>query len=262
MEDIMRGAIIGGTGISEMAGTPLRPEVVETPWGQAEVFMGQGNAEDLVFLPRHGPDHHIPPHRINYRANIKALEQLGVKRVLATFAVGSLHLNVPPRSLVALDQFIDFAHGREGTFFDGGRFGLAHTEMTDPYCPGLREQMLAVAAERGLEILPSGTYVCFNGPRFETAAEVRMSAQLGGDVVGMTGVPEVSLARELGLHYAAVALSINWGAGLKGPIEIVTSGLDELRAGLLSVFVEALRAPTLGACGCESAVHVMQPPAE
>jgi 5'-methylthioadenosine phosphorylase len=258
----MRGAIIGGTGVYKITGTPLEPKTVETPWGQAEVFLGQGEAEDLVFLPRHGPGHQIPPHRINFRANIKALEQLGVQRVLATYAVGSLHLNIPPCSLVALDQFIDFSFRGEGTFFDGGRSGVAHTDMTEPYCPGLRERVLAVAAGRGLEMLPSGTYVCCNGPRFETAAEVRMLAQLGGDVVSMTGVPEVSLARELGLHYAAVALCINWGAGLKGPVQVVESGLDELRAGLLAVFVEVLRTPRLGACACESAVHVFHPPAD
>jgi 5'-methylthioadenosine phosphorylase len=258
----MRGAIIGGTGIYKIAGKALEPQVMDTPWGPAQLFIGQDEAEDMVFLPRHGPDHTIPPHRINFRANLKALEQLGVKRIMATFAVGSLQLTVPPRALVALDQFIDFTSGREGTFFDGGPAGLAHTEMTEPYCAGLRAALLALAAERGLEIQPKGTYVCANGPRFETAAEVRMMGQLGGDVVGMTGVPEVSLARELGLHYAAVALSINWGAGLKGPLTIVESGLDELRTALLSVFMDVLRTPELSSCDCEAAVHMMHPPEE
>jgi len=258
----MRVAIIGGTGFYAIDDRELEPQIVDTPFGQAQVYLGQGESEDLVFLTRHGPDHRIPPHRINYRANLKALGQLGVKRVLATFAVGSLQPAIPPRSLVALDQFIDFTQGREATFFDGGRSGLAHTEMTEPYCPGLRERVLALAAERGLEIRPKGTYVCFNGPRFETAAEIRMFAQLGGDVIGMTGVPEVSLARELGIHYAAVALSINWAAGLKGPVEIVRSGLDKIRAALLSLFVDALRAPALAPCNCESAVMMMHPPAE
>ena len=255
----MRVAIIGGTGVYAMTGGQFEPQIVDTPFGQAQVYLGQGESEDLVFLTRHGPDHTVPPHRINYRANLKALEQLGVKRILATFAVGSLRPTIPPRSLVALDQFIDFTYGRETTFFDGGRSGLAHVDVTEPYCPGLRERVLALAAERGLEIRPNGTYVCVNGPRFETAAEIRMYAQLGGDVAGMTGVPEVSLARELGFHYAAVALSINWAAGLKGPVEIVRSGLDEIRAALLSLFVEALRSPSLGPCNCESAVLMVHP---
>jgi len=258
----MRVAIIGGTGVYAIEGREFKSRIVDTPFGQAQVYLGQGESEDLVFLTRHGPDHRIPPHRINHRANIKALEQLGVKRVLATFAVGSLRPIIPPRSLVALDQFIDFTHGRETTFFDGGSSGLAHTDVTEPYCPGLRERVLTLAAKRGLEIRPKGTYVCSDGPRFETAAEVRMFAQLGGDVVGMTGVPEVSLARELGIHYAAVALSINWAAGLEGPLEIVSSGLDEIRVALLSLFVDALRAPSLAPCNCESAVLMMHPPAE
>lgn len=258
----MRVAIIGGTGVYAIEGRQFKSHIVDTPFGQAQVYLGQGESEDLVFLTRHGPDHSVPPHRINYRANLKALEQLGVERILATFAVGSLQPTIPPRSLVALDQFIDFTHGRETTFFDGGSSGLAHVDVTEPYCPGLRERVLALAAERGLEIRPKGTYVCVNGPRFETAAEIRMYAQLGGDVAGMTGVPEVSLARELGIHYAAVALSINWAAGLKGPVEIVRSGLDEIRAALLSLFVEALRSPSLGPCNCESAVLMVHPPEE
>ena len=258
----MRVAIIGGTGVYAIEGRQFKSHIVDTPFGQAQVYLGQGESEDLVFLTRHGLDHSVPPHRINYRANLKALEQLGVERILATFAVGSLQPTIPPRSLVALDQFIDFTHGRETTFFDGGSSGLAHVDVTEPYCPGLRERVLALAAERGLEIRPKGTYVCVNGPRFETAAEIRMYAQLGGDVAGMTGVPEVSLARELGIHYAAVALSINWAAGLKGPVEIVRSGLDEIRAALLSLFVEALRSPSLGPCNCESAVLMVHPPEE
>lgn len=257
----MRVAIIGGTGIYEMGQGQFEPRIIETPYGQAQVYLGQDEFADLVFLARHGPEHHLPPHRVNYRANIKALQQLEVSRVLAAFAVGSLHTGIPPRSLVALDQYLDFTQGREVTFFEGGTSGVAHVEVTEPYCAGLRQQVLALAAGHGLEIRPRGTYVCTNGPRLETAAEVRMYAQLGGDVVGMTGLPEAPLARELGLHYAGVALSINWGAGLKGPIEIEREGMDQIRAAMLSLFVEALRVPSLEPCGCQTALLVVHPPA-
>ncbi len=257
----MYGAIIGGTGFDRQLGVELSQEVVETPYGAASLYRGQGALEGLIFLPRHGPEHRIPPHRINYRANLKALAQLGVERVLATFAVGSLHPGIPPGALVALDQFIDFTQGRAGTFFDGGASGLVHTEMTHPYCPALRAQLLALAPEYDLDLVSQGTYVCTDGPRFETAAEVRMYAQLGGDVVGMTGMPEASLARELGLHYAAVALSINWGAGLEEKLEIVR-GLEATERALLALFNAVLQQSSLPVkCNCETAAHVIHPPA-
>ncbi len=257
----MRVAIIGGSGVYTLGEGEFEQQTITTPYGAARLFVGRGEWEDFVFLPRHGPEHTIPPHRINYRANIKALAQLGVERILATFAVGSLQRHLPPRSLVALDQFMDFTHGREGTFFEGGRTGLAHLDVTEPYCAALRAQLLALAPRYGLNIHPRGTYVCTNGPRFETAAEVRMYARLGGDVVGMTGVPEVVLARELGIHYAAVALSINWAAGLEGgTVDIVREGVAELRATLLALFVEVLRTPLTEPCDCESALLVIHPP--
>jgi len=258
----MRVGIIGGTGVYQMQNGQFDPQVITTPYGKAQVYVGQGEWQDLVFLTRHGPEHHIPPHKVNYRANIKALQQLGVERVVAAFAVGSLHAGIPPRSVVLLDQFVDFTQGREGTFFEGGRSGLAHVEVTEPFCAGLRQQILALAPQHNLEIRPQGTYVCTNGPRFETAAEVRMQAQLGGDVVGMTCVPEAPLARELGIHYAGVGLSINWAAGVTESFEIEKEGMDKIRAAMLSLFVEALRVPHLAACQCESALLVVTPPAE
>lgn len=256
----MRVGIIGGTGVYGIKGGTLAERVVETPFGEALVFLGAGDLTDVVFLARHGPEHNVPPHMINYRANLMAFYQLGVQRIMATFAVGSLKLSLPPGSMVALDQFIDFTHGRQGTFFDGGCYGLAHTDVTYPYCPVLRERLLSLAADRRLAIQPRGTYVAFNGPRLETAAEIRMCARLGGDVVGMTGVPEAQLARELGMHYAAVATSINYAAGLKGPTMIDKSGLDENRALLLSLFVETLRSPFQMSCQCAESVRMKHPP--
>ncbi len=257
----MRIAIIGGTGFDSLPGAIFHEQIVQTSYGKARVYQGEGVNEDLFFLARHGVRHSVPPHRINYLANIKALEQLGVRRVLATFAVGSLRRSIPPLALVAIDQFIDFSQGRQHTFFEGGAVGFAHTLMTNPLCHGLRETLLRLASARGMNMIPAGTYVCTNGPRLETAAEIRMYAQLGGDVVGMTAVPEIPLARELGLHYAAVAYSINYAAGLVGErIVFVNAGLDDLKANLVGLFAETLRVPELPDCECENALLDVHPP--
>ena len=257
----MAVAIIGGTGLYEVPGLETESQIVQTRFGDALLFVGKGQAQDLVFLPRHGPDHATPPHRINYRANLKALQQLGVKRVLAIFAVGSLKLDVAPHSLIALDQILDFTHDRPNTFYDGGASGVGHADMTEPFCPALREALLAHASAHGLNIRPRGAYVCVNGPRFETAAEVRLFAQWGGDVVGMTGMPEAALARELGIHYAALAHSINWAAGLQAEVELVTMAAD-FPAAMLELGIQALRAATLGKCNCENATYFVYPPRE
>ncbi|MCC6904487.1 MAG: S-methyl-5'-thioinosine phosphorylase [Anaerolineae bacterium] len=252
----MRYAIIAGTGAEEIEGTFV-PEPVLTPYGPAYLLVGSGEAADLVFLPRHGQGHSIAPHKINYRANLWALQMLGVTRIMATFAVGSLKATVPPGGMVALDQFIDFTSGREGTFYDGGALGLAHTDMTEPYCTSLRSRLSVIAQAHGLEVIPRGTYACFNGPRFETAAEIRMHAMLGGDVVGQTGVPEAALARELGIHYAAVAVSINWAAGLDASehgLAVDLSDMEAKRATLLKVFIETLRADLTITCNCGHAI--------
>lgn len=259
----MRVAIIGGTGFYGLPGRVFHEQLIETPFGKARVFQGEGEDEDLFFLARHGIRHSVPPHRINYRANIRALEQLGVQRVLATFAVGSLRMSIPPLALVAVDQFLDFTQGRAHTFFDSEQTGFAHTDVTNPLCSGLHAGLLGLAAQRGLNILPSGVYVCTNGPRLETAAEVRMFAQLGGDVVGMTGVPEIPLAREAGLHYAGVAYVINYGAGLeKQKMEFISGGLSELKEHLLKLMLDTLRLPTLTECDCETSRFEMHAPEE
>ncbi len=255
----MRVAIIAGTGIYDIPGLKLKKQTVKTPYGQALVYLGQGNADRLVFLARHGPEHHTPPHKINYRANIKALHLLGVKKILAAFAVGSINPDIPPGGMVILDDFLDFSSGRPLSFFNGNNFGVAHTEMSQPYCPALRAQLLELGL--GLKLHHRGVYVCTNGPRFETPTEIKMYGKLGGDVVGMTGVPEVTLARELKMHYAAVALSINWAAGVKpGAIEIVQEGISKLRAKLLALFIETLQTPLPPTCNCQTSVMMIHPP--
>lgn len=258
----MAVAFIGGSGYSRVIAGEFTPQILLTPYGEAMVFVGRREGAEVAFLPRHGVGHTIPPHRINYRANIKALQMLGVTRALAVFTVGSLHRGIPPLSLMAVDQFMDFTQGRAHTFFEGGKSGVVHVEVNEPYCPGLRAALIQEGKARGLEIMSRGVYVCTNGPRFETPAEVRMYAQLGGDVVGMTGVPEVSLAREAGIHYAAVALSVNWGAGLEEKIILAEAGLAEIQQKLIDVILDALAAPLKEKCECESSAFVSHPPEE
>jgi 5'-methylthioadenosine phosphorylase len=241
---VTRIGIIGGSGV-ERPTAGFVEQQVDTPYGPALVWTGTGAQEDVVFLSRHGVGHDVPPHRINYRANIKALQQLGVDRVIATFAVGGIAEDIPPGAVVALSDVIDLSSGREFTFFNGGAEGLKHTPFTEPFSPALREGLVRLAPRHGLSIRPEGVYVCFNGPRFETAAEIRMSAALGADVVGMTAMPEAILARELEIHYAGVAISVNWAAGVKGLLQVDFGVLDAVRGKLLPLMLEVLRSTEL-----------------
>ncbi len=248
-----RIGIIGGSGV-ERPDRGFREEIVETPFGDALVWTGEGNNEDVVFVSRHGVAHDVPPHRVNYRANIMALRQLGIERVIATFAVGGIADDIPPGSAVAIDQIIDLTSGREHTFFDGGAMGLHHAPFTEPVCPALREAIVGQAPGFELPIRPAGTYICFNGPRFETAAEIRMSRLLGADVVGMTAMPEAALARELGIHYAGIAVSVNWAAGIDaaymGALTLDFGALQAMRGKLLPLILDVLRTTDPRACGC------------
>ncbi len=208
-------AVIGGTGVYDphLLGD-VREVVEKTPYGNVNVSVGKCDGIEVAFIPRHGLDHSVPPHLINYRANIKALQQLGIKNILATAAVGSLHFEFKPGQFVLPDQFLDFTKGRHDTFYEGGEMGVVHCDMTLPYCPGLRGALVRAGEEQGIELQNGGTYVCTEGPRFETAAEIMMFKQLGGQLVGMTSVPEVCLARELGICYATLAIVTNFAAGI------------------------------------------------
>lgn len=242
-----RTAIIGGTGV-EVPEVDYREQRVETPYGPALVYAGPDTAP--LFLSRHGPRHEIPPHLINYRANIAALAELGVDRVLATVAVGSISRHLPPGSAILPDQLLDFTSGRAHTFFEGGRSGVRHVDVTEPFCPRLRERVQELGPAHGLDLTPSGTYACTNGPRLETAAEIRLFDRFGADVVGMTAAPEAFLARERRLHYAAVAVSINWAAGLAGAVRFETAALDSMRGRLLPLLTAALADPLPEGCTC------------
>jgi 5'-methylthioadenosine phosphorylase len=255
-----RAAIIGGTGVYELPGLTGEEAVVETPYGRVQTFTIEASPYPIIFLNRHGPNRLYPPHSINYRGNIFALKSLGVRKILAVNAVGSINRELLPLSIVMVDDFLDFTSGRGRTFYDGGPSGHAYTEMNAPYCPSLRKQMLDLAPEFNLAIHPSGIYVCTNGPRFETPAEIRMFEKLGGDVVGMTGVPEVNLAREMGMHYASASYSINWAAGIEDQIGLVTEGVSELLASLIGLMIKTLQQGDELNCECMESVMLINPP--
>ncbi len=239
-----RIGIIGGSGV-ERPDAGFTETVVDTPYGQALAWIGSADHEDVVFLSRHGVEHDVPPHRVNYRANVKALEILGVDRVIATFAVGGIADDIPPGGVAALSDLIDWTSGRAFTFFDGGDSGLKHTPFTEPFSRQLREAIVARAPSHGLAIRPNGVYVCTNGPRFETAAEIRMMKLLGAEVVGMTAMPEAILARELEIHYAGIAVSVNWAAGVMGPLQVDFGALESIRGKLLPLILDVLRTTDL-----------------
>ncbi len=256
----MRLAIIGGTGVYQLAGAQgAEPEFVPTHYGVAEVRRAELAGREVCFLPRHGVGHSIPPHRINYRANIAALKQLGCRAVIATNAVGSLRSDLPPGGFVAPDQFLDLTKSRPTTFYDGDdEHGVRHVDVTDPYCANVRRWLTEGAAEVGEACVEGGTYLCAEGPRFETAAEVRLFAQWGADVVGMTGVPEVVLAREVGLCYATLCLVTNLGAGLsvEPPSHHEVDALMDRRLSALErvLLAAAARAEDVPDCPCRKPI--------
>ena len=242
----IEAAIIGGTGVEQLQGT-FTSEVVTTQYGDAQVHVGEG----MIFLSRHGADHSLPPHRVNYRANLKALQMLGVTTVLASFAVGTLSEAIPPGSIVVPDQLIDLTSGRDHSFVDGLSSGTIHMDFTEPFCAALRASLIKMAAASRLRIHTSGTYVCTNGPRRETAAEVSMLSVIGADIVGMTAAPEAMLARELGMHYASAAVPINWAAGIRGLTRIDQQARESIRDLLLPLFQRTLQVPLDGNCTCQ-----------
>jgi len=209
-------AIIGGSGLTRLPGlTMTQREVVRTPYGEPSGAVSHGSLDGhpLIFLPRHGAGHTIPPHLVNYRANLWALKSLGVTDVVSIATVGAIHPELAPGRLCVPDQIIDYTHGREHTYTLYGEESVTHLDFTWPYCEDLRRQCLAAIAAAGEDALARGVYACVQGPRLETKAEIDRLAGDGADMVGMTGMPEAYLARELGLCYAAIAASVNWAAG-------------------------------------------------
>lgn len=238
----MEGAIIGGTGVYGMSGA-RRSEAVETPYGNVDVDIVSAGEKEIAFLARHGRGHSVPPHLINYRANMWALKELGVKYVYATAAVGSCNENFAPGDIVVIKDFVDFTRTRRGTFYEGGRQGVAHVDMSDPYCKNLRRKFYDFAKKEAIDVKGDAVYVCTEGPRFETAHEVKMYKLLGGDVIGMTNVPEVVLAKELGMCYAAVGIITNWCTGIKGEgiaLHDIEGALEKSKEKVTGAFVKLL----------------------
>jgi len=208
-------AIIGGSGLTRLSTLAVaHREVVRTPYGEpsAALLFGQIAGRDVVFLARHGHGHTIPPHRVNYRANLWSLKDRGASAVLAVASVGSID-GTAPGTLVVPHQIVDYTWGRDQTFFDGGDRQVVHVDFTQPYAARLRGFCLEAGARAGIAIVDGGVYAAVNGPRLETAAEIDRMDRDGATLVGMTGMPEAALARELELPYAAVCVVVNHAAG-------------------------------------------------
>lgn len=213
--------IIGGTGLTALQGLEVgRSEAVDTPWGtsSSELLHGKLAGREVIFLARHGHEHTLAPHEVNYRANIWALHAAGVQRVIAVNAVGGISPEFPPGTLAIPDQLIDYSWGRAHTFTQGGVGPVQHVDFTEPYSRSMRAVLLAAAGRSGQRVHDGGVYAVTQGPRLETAAEINRLARDGCDLVGMTGMPEAGLARELGLEYACCAVVVNFAAGRGGDI--------------------------------------------
>jgi len=237
-------AIITGSGFYEVPGLHDARELeVATPYGNSSLTTGTWQGNPVAFLPRHGNRHTVPPHRINYRANLWALEEVGCSAVVATAVSSGIAGDLQPGDLVLIDQFLEFTRGREDTFFDGEDLTVRHTDLSEPYDRALRQLLADAAADLDLVVRPGGTYVCTNGPRFETPAEIAHYGRLGADLVGMTGYPEVALAAELSLPYASIGVISNLAAGL-GPalaVEEIIATLEGVRPSLWALVGEVVR---------------------
>ncbi|MCD6445455.1 S-methyl-5'-thioadenosine phosphorylase [Candidatus Bathyarchaeota archaeon] len=205
-------AIIGGTGFEKQLFKNFEKLRLGTPYGvPPPIFIGKINGKRVAFLPRHGPEHSTPPHKINYRANIYALHKLGVERILATNAVGAINLNFKPGDLVVPHDFVDFTKLRFTTFYD--EKPVTHVDFSQPYCPETRKVLIDTAESLSFDVREKAVLICTEGPRYETPAEIEMFRRLGCDIVGMTGVPEAVLARELEICYASLCYVSNMAAG-------------------------------------------------
>ena len=207
---LMSVGLIGGSGLDDLIedGENIG---LETPYGIVKIVKGVISGVDVYFISRHGRHHKTPPHKVNYRGNLYALKKLGVDKVIATSAVGSLLDDLPPGSLVLIDQFIDFTK-RHLTFYDDV---VVHVDVSKPYCKTINRILYESGKNINISVRTGGTYICTEGPRFETPAEINMFRLLGGTVVGMTNVPEVVLAREIALHYSLLAIVTNYAAGMQ-----------------------------------------------
>ena len=244
--------IIGGSGVYELTqkADSCTEKLVQTDYGEVKVSILDICSKKVAFIPRHASGHSIPPHKINFRANIDALKNIGVTKIIATNSVGSMNEEMPPGSFVIPDDFLDFSQDRVKTFYEDK---VVHIDVTEPYCPNLRD----VLAKSGNVIL-GGTYVCTEGPRFETPAEIKMFKMLGGDLVGMTGVPEVTLAREREICYNSICIVSNFASGISEEeltIDEVFEMMAEKKDELLELIYNFIQNVDEGAdCMCNHAL--------
>ncbi|RMF88815.1 MAG: S-methyl-5'-thioadenosine phosphorylase [Methanobacteriota archaeon] len=247
--------IIGGTGFYDPHFLSEQEKVtIETAYGDCQVFIGRVGRKKTVFLPRHGPEHRIPPHRVNYRGNISALKLAGAERIISINSVGSLHKGLAPGGVVVPHDFIDLTRGRPSTFYDDE---TVHVDLSRSYCEEVRAALIGCAKAHFKEVHEKGVYVCTEGPRFETPAEVRMLQLLGGDVVGMVGLPEAVLAREAGLCYASISSIVNYACGItENPLtikelkEAVSANLGSMKK---AVACAVSKIPEKRGCSCKQA---------
>lgn len=273
---VVEVGIIGGSGLYTLL-EAVGHKIVETPFGRTpRIEIGYIGSKAVAFLPRHAKpgslkvSHAVPPSEINYRANIYGLKKIGVERIFTTQAAGSINPNIKPGEFVIVDQVIDATKRRIPTFFNGKTRikilknrppigGVVHIDFTNPYCPELREVLKKACEEENIFYHPKGTYICTEGPRFESPAEIAAYRMWGADVVGMTGYPEVALARELGICYSSIVMSTNYAAGT-GPVkitheevkEIFDKNIDNVKR-LLSRAVQ--NTPAERKCGCAKSLE-------
>jgi 5'-methylthioadenosine phosphorylase len=250
-------AVVGGSGIGEIFEKgPKKVHRLSTPWGapSAPIEEGEVGGTRVLFLPRHGPGHAIPPHRINYRANVDALTTLGAQAIVTVSSVGSLKDDLPPGTFVLPSQFVDFTKSRPTTFFDGGK--VYHVSMADPFCPDLTAHASAVGREVGVSFSGDKTYVCVEGPRFSTRAESRFFRTMA-DIIGMTLVPEVTLARERGVCYLCLAMVTDFDVWAERPVETsdiiatMRANAARMQTVLRPLMPRVATAPT---CSCASSL--------
>jgi 5'-methylthioadenosine phosphorylase len=251
-------AVIGGTGVYDPEILGERREVkVYTPYGAPSdvITLGTYKGRNVAFVPRHGRGHQIPPFRINNRANIWALKQLGVRQIVASSAVGSLRDDYKPGDFVITDQFIDRTKSRPDTFYEGGK--ICHISSADPICPQLHDYFVDQAEKLGFTVHPKGTYVCIEGPRFSTRAESRLFRQWGCDIIGMTLYPEVVLAREMEMCYVSIGMVTDYDVWAEKPVssDEVVETMRENSAKFKKLITRALPGmPRDRTCGCGEAL--------
>ena len=232
--------IIGGTGLTRLEGLEITDQIeIDTPYGKPSgpLLTGTYSGREIIFLARHGDPHTIPPHRVNYQANIWALKEAGVQDIIAVNAVGGISREMSPERIVVPDQVIDYTWSRNHTFFEDDIEQVVHIDFTHPYDEKLRRIIIDAADKANMHIMEEGTYGATQGPRLESAAEIVRMQEDGCNIVGMTGMPETALARELAIRYACISLVVNWAAG-KGDETITMEIIEQhLKHGMEQVLV-------------------------